>query len=258
MNFHPLADCCWTAHKGQMTEIVEFANALFPLCLTMMISGSAGGIAAFLTTSQPAASQVRFGIYGFASVGMIAALTVPLFLSLLQSKLLDNVKSSQNGEAFLIFAGFCILAGFSAKTFLSSLSDRVINELKDKMADGEKRAQVQLQELKDNLAYARQHQDQDAPSDTHPLSPKLGQIERSLNPIEKVVLGASARLAVRTIDGIAQDCDLSGENVEAALLKLIEQNLAKEVKPPGLGSRLFALTEDGLQLAARLAVGAVV
>lgn len=243
--------------QDMMTELIDFASALLPMCLTMILSGGAGGFAAFLTTPQSASSQVRFGVYGFCLTGMTAALTVPLFLSLLQSKLLDDVKNAQNAEAFLIFSGFCVLAGFSAKAFLSTLSDRVINELTNKMADGQKRAQIQLQELKDNLAYARQQNDQPAPSNAPPLSPKLGQIGRSLNAAERAVLNAAASLAVRTIDGIALDCGLPGHSVETAIARLIDQGLAKEVKPQGLGGRLIALTENGLQLAARIAMGAV-
>jgi hypothetical protein len=116
-----------------MADVISFLEALLPLSLTILIAGGLGGIAAFLTTSKTASTQVRFGITGFAMVGIIAAFTVPLFLSLLQSNILSEVKSGENSEAYLIFGGFCILAGFSAKAFLSTLSDRVINELTNKM-----------------------------------------------------------------------------------------------------------------------------
>ena len=240
-----------------MTEILVFLKTLLPLSLTIVVAGGLGGFAAFLTTAQTTVSQVRFGPYGFCLVGVISALTVPLFLSLLQSKLLEDVKNSKDGEAFLIFAGFCILAGFSAKAFLTTLSDKVIHELTNKMADGEERAQIQIQELKDNLTYSKQAAEQSKTANTQPLPPKLGQIGRSLDDLEKAVLQAAASFTVRTIEGIAQDCGLHGNKVAAIVAKLVERGLAKHVKPPGLGRRLVSLTEDGLELAARLAIGAV-
>ena len=155
-----------------------FLEALLPLSLTILIAGGLGGVAAFLTTSKTASTQIRFGMAGFAMVGIIAAFTVPLFLSLLKSNILNEVKNGENSEAYLIFGGFCILAGFSAKAFLSTLSDRVINELTNKMTDSQQRADVQIQELKDNLAYRQQKETTSAVDQNSPLSPKLSQTGR--------------------------------------------------------------------------------
>ena len=173
-----------------MADVISFLEALLPLSLTILIAGGLGGVAAFLTTSKTASTQVRFGLTGFAMVGIIAAFTVPLFLSLLQSNILNEVKNGENSEAYLIFGGFCILAGFSAKAFLSTLSDRVINELTNKMADSQQRADVQIQELKDNLAYRQQKETTSAADQNSPLLPKLSQPGRSLSDLEKKVLRA--------------------------------------------------------------------
>ncbi|XYK79270.1 MAG: YEATS-associated helix-containing protein [Labrenzia sp.] len=240
-----------------MGDIISFLEALLPLSLTTLIAGGLGGIAAFLTTSKAASTQVRFGMAGFAIVGIIAAFTVPLFLSLLQSNILNEVKNGENSEAYLIFGGFCILAGFSAKAFLSTLSDRVINELTNKMADSQQRAEVQIQELKDNLAYKLQKEEAVVADQESPLSPKLSQIGRSLSDLERTVLSALGDLAVRTIDGISQDCGITNNQTEDAIAKLIDRKLATHHSPFGTRRRLVSLTEDGLELAARLATGAI-
>ncbi|WP_134853097.1 YEATS-associated helix-containing protein [Roseibium alexandrii] len=240
-----------------MADVISFLEALLPLSLTILIAGGLGGIAAFLTTSKTASTQVRFGITGFAMVGITAAFTVPLFLSLLQSNILSEVKSGENSEAYLIFGGFCILAGFSAKAFLSTLSDRVINELTNKMADGQERAEVQIQELKDNLAYQLQMKETATADQNSPLSPKLSQTGRSLSDLEKTVLSALGDLAVRTIDGISQDSAITNNQTEDAVVKLIDRKLATHRSPFGTGRRLVSLTEDGLELAARLATGGI-
>lgn len=241
-----------------MIDLFTFLLSILPLGITMLPAGALGGFAAFLTSAKPAAVAVRFGVWGYCLVGMVAALTVPLFLSLLQSKLLDDVKSSSNPEAYLIFAGFCILAGFSAKAFLTGLSDQVIHELTNKMAEAEQRAAVQIQELKANLALSHQGS---APGGGTPadsaLPPKLGQIGRSLSGIEKDVLKAAGSLALRTMEGIALECGLPKDAVETAIATLIDRKLAERVSPPGIGGRLIRLTEDGAELAARLALGSL-
>lgn len=240
-----------------MSDFFGFLVSMLPLAVTMLVAGGLGGLAAFLTSAKPAAVTVRFGAWGFCLVGMIAALTVPLFLSLLQSKVLDDVETGENPETYLIFASFCILAGFSAKGFLTSLSDRVINELTNKMADTQQKAEAQIQELKANIALAQGKADTSSTSSQDALPPKLGQIGRSLTPFEKDVLKAAGSLAVRTVEGIAMDCGLPRETVETAIGTLVDRNLADRVSPPGIGGRLIRLTEDGAELAARLSLGAL-
>jgi hypothetical protein len=90
-----------------------------------------------------------------------------------------------------------------------------------------------------------------------PLSPKLSQTGRSLSDLEKTVLSALGDLAVRTIDGISQDCAITNNQTEDAVVKLIDRKLATHRSPFGTGQRLVSLTEDGLDLAARLAASAI-
>jgi DNA-binding MarR family transcriptional regulator len=64
-------------------------------------------------------------------------------------------------------------------------------------------------------------------------------------------------LAVRTIDGISQDCGITNNQTEDVIAKLIDRKLATHHSPFGTRRRLVSLTEDGLELAARLATGAI-
>ena len=238
---------------ANMETVLEFFKATFPLMLTMIFCGSIGGLAAYLTSSRPVSSTIRFGAAGYCIVGAITALTVPLFLSLLQSKILDGVQKTSDGEAYLIFGSFCIVAGFSAKSFLTTLSDRVMNELTNKMQDNQQRAQVQIQELKDNLTYANQK------SEAPPAqpSPKLSQVGKTLSKLETEVLKAAGLFAVRSIEAIAQDCGLSKTTTEESVAGLIERDLAARVHSTSSKNPLVTLTEDGLSLAAKLATGAI-
>ena len=64
--------------------------------------------------------------------GIGAALLMPLFLSMLSSSLLpDMLAADPKLDDFLVFGGFCLLAAISARTFIQTLSDKILREVKE-------------------------------------------------------------------------------------------------------------------------------
>lgn len=65
-------------------------------------------------------------------LGFLAALTVPLLLSIVQSNLLQDALSNDASAApdgvvkILVFGGYCVLAGLFADRFLSGLGENVL------------------------------------------------------------------------------------------------------------------------------------
>ncbi len=75
-------------------------------------------------------------------LGIAAALLVPLFLHTISSQLLSN--AHENYLLLLVFAGFCLVAAMSAKTFITTLSSKVLQEAqeaKDKAQRAEAKAE---------------------------------------------------------------------------------------------------------------------
>src|SRR5262249_15432950 len=65
-------------------------------------------------------------------VGLGASFLIPLFLNTISSTLLSNLLSGQGKKVdLLVFAGFCLLAAISSRTFIQSLSERVLREAKE-------------------------------------------------------------------------------------------------------------------------------
>ncbi len=66
-----------------------------------------------------------------AVTGVGAALLVPLFLQTVSSRLLaDLLGTAPATEQYFVFGGFCLLAAISSKRFITTLSERVLQEAK--------------------------------------------------------------------------------------------------------------------------------
>lgn len=70
-----------------------------------------------------------------ATLGVAAALLVPLFLNMISSTLLDSIRNGSTGvvdlSKILVFTGFCLVAAISSTAFIRTLSDRVLQEARE-------------------------------------------------------------------------------------------------------------------------------
>jgi hypothetical protein len=90
----------------------------------MLASGALGGLANALTTTLN--DEESYPILKRIIVGTIASIAVPAFLNMISSSILKEDMSSLD---YFIFAGFCLIAGFSSKSFLTSMSKRLVERL---------------------------------------------------------------------------------------------------------------------------------
>ncbi|MFM2340697.1 MAG: hypothetical protein RLZZ592_350 [Pseudomonadota bacterium] len=74
-------------------------------------------------------------------IGITAALMVPLFLTMISSDLILNLlRTPDNPSGLLNLAGFCLVAAVSSRGFISSLSDRLLREVRQAQAQAEQAA----------------------------------------------------------------------------------------------------------------------
>ena len=61
-------------------------------------------------------------------LGIGASFLVPLFLNTISSQLLDDIrtKAEDRSKNILVFLGFCLVAAISSKTFIQTISKRVL------------------------------------------------------------------------------------------------------------------------------------
>lgn len=107
----------------------------------MVVTGILGGIAnGFLADRQgaPAGSDwIRYPL-----LGVVAALTVPLFLNMLASTLLEGARTKP--VDFFVFAGFCLIYVVASRRLFENIVQRLLGQL-----DQVRREVSQLQQQRD-------------------------------------------------------------------------------------------------------------
>jgi hypothetical protein len=126
---------------------------MLTVVMLMLLAGIMGGVVN--VTIRAEASDRKTWLWSIVA-GIGAALLIPLFLRTVSSNLLTGVLSeSPNMEDMLVFFGFCLLAAISSKSFIRSLSDKVLQEaLTAKEAANRASEQVELLNAETSRAAA--------------------------------------------------------------------------------------------------------
>ncbi|GEM_PF-3851159 len=232
----------------------------------MLIAGLVGGAAGHLNTqSAPSGDAPPAGPPWKADVliGLVAALCVPIFLLITQSKLMDNLWSdAQAGKLpdlnLVYLAGFCLIAAFYSRSFLQSVSNQVIRQEQKALKAETKNLKAGQEEIKDNIADL----DSKAEGATPPTSAEanfaaaannddLKPLLDELSDEEKRVVRALANedYTRRSLSGIRKEAELNHSETAQALDQLTHRGLVKQSISKVTGSRLYQLEAKGYRLA---------
>ncbi len=138
---------------------------MISIFLVMMTAGILGGGAAHLSNATDIQSAKSADAplhpwrswFADLSVGVVAAFCVPIFLQITQSKLMDALwQETQTGPGPQLFylAGFCLIAAFSSRAFLQSVSGQIF-----RVAEKQEKLELKLQQgalLQQNLELKQQ------------------------------------------------------------------------------------------------------
>jgi hypothetical protein len=85
--------------------------------------------------TEPSGRTKAGGLWTSVLAGIAAALLVPLFLNMISSTVIEQIRGSDEtpGDPYrlFIFAGFCLLAAITSKAFIGSLSDYLLRLVRD-------------------------------------------------------------------------------------------------------------------------------
>jgi hypothetical protein len=256
--------------------------SIFSVVLSLtLLGGAAGGLANYLS-APPAIGETRSFLAGVRHVivGAITALVVPLFLTLLQSalveKLLLHSDAAPHYGDILVYLGFSVLAGFTSRRFVDSVAARLLRAEKD-AADAREKAGVATEEAREakelseegvDLAIAkaeavaarvaRPGDSQGSEVQSTPLGPvgggnqqeadpRASALATSLNPTELEVLRALGKRTMRTLTGVAHDARVSRNAVGELIDFLQERGLVRLTASTNTGGARWQLTELGVQ-----------
>lgn len=214
----------------------------------IIAAGAVGGFAAYLVEREPKASGATAAAAGatpslrrFAVVGIVAAACVPLFLSLVKSALFAAMEAGQT-ESFFIFTGLCLVASFSSRQFLDTVSRQILRQVerideKTDRASADARTAVEL--VDDQAAEPRTLEPPGAGGEAFIDAPALDERERQ-------VLGAATKLTFRTASGIAKDTGISRLQIGEYLDSLAAKGLIGPEVSPTTGGPRWRITPKGV------------
>ena len=215
----------------------------------MLICGGLGGFAAWLLAPsvKDDSDNIRYQWFGYVAVGAIASIAVPLFLSMAQSTLIaDGAVFAQTNHAF-IFAGFCVIAGFSARAFLSTIADKVLKDMQKKVEEAEQVADDSSGEVEE---LRRLIQDEATPvqPDRTATPDAVGAVVAKLDDTHRKVLQSTGSLTMRTASGIAKGANMPRDAASKIIEDLITKGLAERTTSPSSGNLRFKVTPMGVSV----------
>lgn len=240
--------------------------------MIIIVAGLIGGWAGYLTDpissgNEPDTAK-KHACKRYLVLGLVAAGSVPLFLSVLQSNLVTTIFTpKKDGTAdivpfaeFLIFAGFCLIAAVSARAFLDSMTRRLmkdIDEMKEVVADAAQQAQkasVKADDAQQKAEIATELAD-DAAGSGHAPAAAIESARRlaagttipDLQPDQRRALQVLMRSEFRTASGLATDIGMSRNRVGEFLDGLASKGVAEHTKSPATGGRRWRITPLGVQ-----------
>lgn len=111
----------------QVTGMVGGLDGYMLMILGIMIlAGVLGGIANYFLSDRQGELSSRDG-FKYATLGVIAALTVPLFLNMLSSNLLEAARTRP--VDFFVFAGFCLIYVVASRRLFENAANKLLSQI---------------------------------------------------------------------------------------------------------------------------------
>jgi Bacterial regulatory protein, arsR family len=199
--------------------------------LMILVAGGVGGAINHLQARKADELIPKSSVYYFL-LSIAAAFSVPLFLSLTKSELLQDVLTLDQSKAqdwFILFA-MCLVAAIYAQNFLETVSKNLLQRVQAAVDTSQKAAQTANKALEQSL-----NADTDPAAKTNFTKAVAASVTLSghADPNRQKILDAlknpKYRLGRRTIAGIAAETNLSSAAISTILDKLIAEGIvAKE------------------------------
>ncbi|MCP5268034.1 MAG: hypothetical protein H6943_03230 [Zoogloeaceae bacterium] len=111
----------------QVTGMVGGIDGYMLIILGIMVmAGVLGGLANYFLSDRQGELSTRDGVK-YATLGIIAALTVPLFLNMLSSNLLEAARTRP--VDFFVFAGFCLIYVVASRRVFENAANKLLSQL---------------------------------------------------------------------------------------------------------------------------------
>jgi hypothetical protein len=215
------------------------------LFLVMVSFGLLGGVVNYINSypvkDKKAPRPSRSDLLKSLITGVAASFLVPVFLNTISSNIVRE--SETDPIKLVVFAGFCVIASASSKSFIRAISNKVL----ERVVKVEEDVQAVKAEIRPVILKHTELDDKGGNGETAVIEvTEAGhgasdQVESSrLKVLQEL---SNSDYAFRTIDGLARDANMEPELVQECLEGCISSDLAGIIDN-GLGTR-FYITENG-------------
>jgi hypothetical protein len=224
-------------------------DMLWIIVIVIAGSGLLGGIVNFFIADPETEKPLTWWKHIF--IGFVAAGMVPLFLNMISSGLIDSIlgRSNQSPDPSKLFvlAGFCLVASISARAFIRTISERVLQEARS----AKKKAEDAQEQAIKAMAIVAPLVEEETPKDVAATAPEgEGALEVALSDDERSILTAMIRSSfiMRSVSGLAKDTGLEKARVNELLSSLIAKGLVAQGLGSGGNPRWYATTAGRTRL----------
>jgi hypothetical protein len=216
------------------------------LAIITISTGLFGGLVKFFNSIDTSKPIVFKELLKYLLTGIGAAILIPLFLNMISSDLISADKIEIHD--FFVYTGFCFIAAYLSDRFLSTIGEKILNEVKRVKNKQESTSQT-VSFLVDNETAPTDASVNENPTNAEKafqnLSNKIeqkdiGLITEILKAFEK-----NGKYTFRSVKGISKEFNYP-ENTVAILIKAYEENgLIQRIKRRPDGQLLYGLTSLG-------------
>ena len=202
----------------QVTALSSSLDSYMLMVLVIMIAaGVLGGIANyFLSDRQGDTGRSEWG--KFLALGVIAALTVPLFLNMISSNLLEAARTRP--VDFFVFAGFCLIYVVASRRVVENVANKLMGQM-DQMRGEMGRIKQQHLEASAPVAIALREEPTSAVSEAAaPVKPEVVRESLSYNDIEILRALAEDSYVYGNLVGLTDKTGLARDLVSTRLTVL--------------------------------------
>ena len=199
-------------------QVTVLPNALdgymLVILLIMIAAGVLGGLANYFLSDRSGSAPAPSDFYKFPILGVIAALTVPLFLNMISSNLLEAARSRP--VDFFVFAGFCLIYVVASRRVFENVANRLLHQM-DQMK--REMAQLKLQRQEASSPLPRDESAL-APESSPVLKPEVVKESLSYNDIEILRALAEESFVYGNLVGLTDKTGLARDIVSVRLTVL--------------------------------------
>jgi hypothetical protein len=218
---------------------------LILICITI-VTGIFGGLVKFFNSIDTTKPIIFKEFLKYILTGIGAAILIPLFLNMISSDLIKTEKIEV--PDYFIYTGFCFIAAYLSDKFLSTIGDRILNEVKKVKSKQESTSQTvdflidnETAPIDSNVNETYLMADTVIQNLTNKIEQKdIGLITEILNAFEK-----SGKYTFRSIKGISKEFNYP-ESTVGIMIKVFEDNgLIQKIRKRSDGQFLYGITSLG-------------